>query len=74
LPGDFPEQPDTEKIQAYFPDDARVEKRISSVQNYLDSLSQIFPEFKKPSLKTEAISDPDWGEQWKKYFNSIRFN
>lgn len=71
-PGDFPEQSDTEKIHAYFPDDARVGKRISTVQNYLDSLSQIFPEFKKPSLKTEVISDPDWGEQWKKYFKPIR--
>ena len=30
LPGDFPEQSDTEKIQAYFPDDARAEKRISA--------------------------------------------
>jgi len=72
LPGDFPEQSDTEKIHAYFPDDARVGKRISTVQNYLDSLSQIFPKFKKPSLKTEVISDPDWGEQWKKYFKPIR--
>ncbi|MGB4089768.1 MAG: 50S ribosomal protein L11 methyltransferase [Smithellaceae bacterium] len=72
LPGDFPEQSDTEKIHAYFPDDARVGKRISTIQNYLDSLSQIFPEFKKPSLKTEVISDPDWGEQWKKYFKPIR--
>ena len=72
LPGDFPEQSDTEKIHAYFPDDARVGKRISTVQNYMDSLSQIFPEFKKPSLKTEVISDPDWGEQWKKYFKPIR--
>lgn len=72
LPGDFPEQSDTENIHAYFPDDARVGKRISTVQNYLDSLSQIFPKFKKPSLKTEVISDPDWGEQWKKYFKPIR--
>lgn len=72
LPGDFPEQSDTENIHAYFPDDARVGKRISTIQNYLDSLSQIFPEFKKPSLKTEVISDPDWGEQWKKYFKPIR--
>ncbi len=71
-PGDFPEQSDTENIHAYFPDDARVGKRISTVQNYMDSLSQIFPEFKKPSLKTEVISDPDWGEQWKKYFKPIR--
>jgi ribosomal protein L11 methyltransferase len=42
------------------------------VQKYIDSLSEIFPGFEKPSLTTEIICDPDWGEQWKKYFKPIR--
>lgn len=71
-PGDFPETAQTETIQAYFPHDTRLEKRIKSIENYLASLVQIFPDLERPSLKTETVSDPDWGEQWKKYFKPIR--
>ncbi len=61
-----------EILQAYFPQDARSEKRIIAVQKYMESVHEIFPGIRKPSLKTEVISDPDWGEQWKKYFKPIR--
>jgi ribosomal protein L11 methyltransferase len=71
-PGDFPESPSCETINAYFPQDARTEKRLAAVQKYLASLSEIFSDLAQPSLKTETISDPDWGEQWKKYFKPIR--
>jgi ribosomal protein L11 methyltransferase len=71
-PGDFPEAKTSETIEAYFPLDVRSEKRIAAVQKYLESLSEIFPDLPAPSLKTETISDPDWGEQWKKYFKPIR--
>jgi ribosomal protein L11 methyltransferase len=71
-PGDFAEPADTETIQAYFQQDSRTEKRIKAVQNYLNSLAEIFPGYKTPSLNTEFVSDPDWGEQWKKYFKPIR--
>jgi ribosomal protein L11 methyltransferase len=71
-PGDFPESPSCEILNAYFPDDARVGKRLAAVQKYLESLGEIFPDVAKPSLKTESIIDPDWGEQWKKYFKPIR--
>jgi len=70
--GDFPEPPGEDVIQAYFPQDARTAKKITAVQNYLDSLVQIFPDYTKPSLKTEIISDPNWGEEWKKYFKPVR--
>ena len=70
--GDFPAATDIETIQAYFPQDLRAEKRILAVQKYLDSLKEIFPACKDLSLKTEDIADPDWGEQWKKYFKPIR--
>ena len=71
-PGDFPEPVHPETIQAYFPQDGRAEKRIRSVENYLTSLAQIFPDLEKPSLKTETVNDPDWAQQWKKYFKPIR--
>ena len=70
--GDFPEPVIEEILKAYFPQDIRSEKRIVAVQKYINSLSEIFPEFEKPSFTTEIICDPDWGEQWKKYFKPIR--
>jgi len=71
-PDDFPASQIGETIKAYFPQDARSEKRIAAVQKYLGSLSEIFSDLTAPALKTEIISDPDWAEQWKKYFKPIR--
>ncbi len=69
---ELPETGDTEVIQAFFPSDVRSEKRIYSIRKYLKSLEEIFPDIDAPVLSTEIISDPDWGEQWKKYFKPIR--
>jgi ribosomal protein L11 methyltransferase len=71
-PGGFLEAQSYEIIKAYFPQDIRSEKRIAIVQKYLESLSEIFADLAAPSLQTEIISDPDWGEQWKKFFKPIR--
>jgi len=70
--GDLPDALMEETLKAYFPYDQRAEKRFSVLQKYLESLAEIFPDFKKPSLTTEVIFDPDWGEQWKKYFKPVR--
>jgi ribosomal protein L11 methyltransferase len=70
--GDFPEPVIEEILKAYFPQDVRCEKRIAAVQKYINSLREIFPDFGKLSFTTEIINDPDWGEQWKKYFKPIR--
>jgi ribosomal protein L11 methyltransferase len=69
---DFPEPVIEEILKAYFPQDIRSEKRIVAVQKYIDSLYEIFPNLEKPSFTTEIICDPNWGEQWKKYFKPIR--
>jgi ribosomal protein L11 methyltransferase len=69
---DFPEPIIEEILKAYFPQDIRSEKRIIALQKYIDSLHEIFPDFEKPSFTTEIICDPNWGEQWKKYFKPIR--
>ncbi len=71
-PEDFPDAQAGETIKAYFPQDARSEKRIAAIQKYLESLSEIFSDLPAPVLKSEIISDPDWAEQWKKYFKPIR--
>ena len=68
----FPEPGDMEVVQAFFAAGARDEKRVASVRKYLERLEEIFPDSGTPSLTAEVISDPDWGEQWKKYFKPIR--
>jgi ribosomal protein L11 methyltransferase len=70
--GDFPESPSRESVNAYLPCDVRLENRLASLKTYLHSLSEIFPELDAPELSTEVITDPDWGEQWKKYFKPLR--
>ncbi len=69
---DFPEPEGVEVINAFFPADVRSEKRIDAVRKYLKSLEEIFPEASPSVLAAEVITDPDWGEQWKKYFKPIR--
>lgn len=69
---DFPEPALDDKLQVYFPYDNRSEKRVAALQKYIESLSEIFPAVAKPTFTSEIICDPDWGEQWKKYFKPIR--
>ncbi|HOC60639.1 MAG: 50S ribosomal protein L11 methyltransferase [Syntrophaceae bacterium] len=69
---DFPEPADIEVINAFFPTDIRSEKRLIAIRKYLKNLEEIFPDAKAPELYSETITDPDWGEQWKKYFKPIR--
>ncbi len=71
-PEDFPEAPAKEAVNAYLPCDVRLENRLASLRTYLAGLAQLFPELEAPELATEVISDPDWGEQWKKYFKPLR--
>lgn len=66
------EPAETEELKAYFAANPANEKKIAAIHKYIDSLSEIFPDMKKPSVKTQLISDADWGEQWKKYFKPIR--
>lgn len=68
----FPQPASAEIIKAFLPCDVRLEKRIASLQTYLDSLAEIFPELEKPKMTTEIIHDPDWEEAWKKYFKPIK--
>jgi len=70
--GDFPESTAKETVNAFLPFDVRLENRLATFKMYLDSIAQIFPELDAPELATEVIIDPDWGEQWKKYFKPLR--
>ncbi len=69
---ELPEPAETEDVFAFFPVDVRMDKRVANVRKYLKSLEDIFPGCAAPALETEVVVDPDWGEQWKKYFKPIR--
>jgi ribosomal protein L11 methyltransferase len=72
LENGFPEEDSPEILKVFFPNDVRLEQRLESLRTYLESLAEIFPELERPTLKTEIIHDPDWGEAWKKYFKPIK--
>ncbi len=60
-----------ETLTAYFPWENK-ETVIASLETYLDGLSRLFPTSKKPTFTIKDITDPDWGEEWKKYFHPLR--
>ncbi|MCK9362836.1 MAG: 50S ribosomal protein L11 methyltransferase [Syntrophales bacterium] len=68
----LPESASPEILKVFLPCDIRLQQRVASLQTYMDSLAEIFPELEKPTMKTETIHDPDWGEAWKKYFKPLR--
>jgi len=61
-----------EEIKSYLPWSRTVKKQTDLITAYIDSLSSLFPKLEKPRLSTKTIADPDWGEQWKKYFKPLR--
>jgi len=67
-----PEPSAEETVKAFLPFDTLLEQRLAALRTYVDSLAEIFPELEKPTFRTEAIHDPDWGEAWKKYFKPLR--
>ena len=71
-PNDFPETTSRETLKAFLPFDVRLEGRLATLQTYINSMAEIFPELEKPDFQTESIRDPDWSEAWKKYFKPIR--
>lgn len=71
--GDFAQTlPTREVITAYLPHDVRLEGRMSTLRAYLENLAILFPDLEKVHFTEETIVDPDWGEQWKKYFKPLR--
>lgn len=70
--GVCPVSPQRETLKAFLPCDSHLEQRLSALQNYLDSLAELFPALEKPGFRKEVIHDPDWGETWKKYFKPLK--
>ncbi|MBN1827744.1 MAG: 50S ribosomal protein L11 methyltransferase [Deltaproteobacteria bacterium] len=60
------------EIKAYLPWDRGVKQKIEELETYLAGLKELFPKIDKPVFATANIVDPDWGEQWKKFFKPIK--
>lgn len=59
-------------VKAYFSPGPSAEKSIAALETYIESLSQLFPALERPAFTTKTIVDPDWGEQWKKFFKPLK--
>ncbi len=69
---DTPEPPSKIVLNAFIPSSASNQSLITSLTTYINSLIDLFPGLGRPQLATEIIVDPDWEEQWKKYFKPLR--
>lgn len=60
-----------ETLTAHFPWESK-ETVLAALETYLNGLRLLFPTNGKPTLTIKDITDPDWGEEWKKYFHPLR--
>jgi ribosomal protein L11 methyltransferase len=63
-----------DELKAYLPYEQETKKKISALKEYITNVSKMFPELNRPTVQTTTIINPDWGEQWKKYFKPIRIS
>lgn len=63
-----------EEIKAYLPADSPWKDAVNALTHYIEDLSELFPDLKSPDFSVNTITDPDWGEQWKKYFKPLRIH
>jgi ribosomal protein L11 methyltransferase len=64
----------TVELKAYLPETAEIHEQLDRLSRYLQSLAELFPDLDTPAFKTDRIVDPDWAEQWKKYFKPLRIS
>jgi ribosomal protein L11 methyltransferase len=69
---DAPEPPSKGVLNAFLPSNASDQSHITALTTYINSISEMFPDLERPQVVTEVIVDPDWEEQWKKYFKPLR--
>ncbi|HOD35821.1 MAG TPA: 50S ribosomal protein L11 methyltransferase [Syntrophales bacterium] len=69
---DTPEPPSRIELNAFIPSTASDQSKIKALTAYINSISEMFPDLERPRLDTEIVVDPDWEEQWKKYFKPLR--
>ncbi|MDD2672133.1 MAG: 50S ribosomal protein L11 methyltransferase [Syntrophales bacterium] len=63
-----------EELKAYLPADSPWKEKLDRLKTYIENLVDLFPDLKQPDFTVKTLSDPDWGEQWKKYFKPLRIH
>ena len=63
-----------DEIKAYLPSDSSWQERTAELKHYIEELVELFPDLKSPDFSVHTIADPNWGEQWKKYFKPLRIH
>ena len=63
-----------DEIKAYLPAASDWQACTTELKHYIEELSELFPDAKGPDFSINTIADPDWGEQWKKYFKPLRIH
>lgn len=61
-----------DEIKSYLPLDSDTDKKVNLLNDYIQNLSELFPDMETPSFSLKEIIDPDWGERWKKYFKPLK--
>lgn len=64
--------PATQCIKAYLPLDESCESKMASLNNYIESLKNIFPDSSPVSVTSETITGEDWAHAWKSFFKPMR--
>jgi len=64
--------PAAQRIKAYLPLDESYESKMASLDNYIESLKNIFPDSGPASVTSETIMGEDWAHAWKSFFKPMR--
>ncbi len=63
-----------DQIKAYLAAGSDWKSCTEALTRYIEELGELFPDLKTSDFTVNSISDPDWGEQWKKYFKPLRIH
>lgn len=69
-PDDYPETGIF--IKGYFPDDGRLELKLTEIRNAMEQLDAIELDFGEKTVKLTRINDEDWSTAWKQYYKPIQ--
>jgi ribosomal protein L11 methyltransferase len=61
-----------ERLRTYFQQDGKEKGVLRALHRYLKSLKKIRPEIPRPQVKTTALPEQDWGENWKRFFKAVQ--
>jgi ribosomal protein L11 methyltransferase len=61
-----------DRLKTYFQQNGKEKGVLRALHRYLKSLKKIRPEIPRPQVKTRALPEQDWGENWKRFFKAVQ--